>query len=55
VLVDTKGTNRSALQYIGMAQELEDVVGRRVDLVKYDLIRPRLKEQILKEEVRIVG
>jgi hypothetical protein len=55
VLVDTKETNMSALQYIGMAQELEDVVGRKVDLVKYDLIRPRLRERILKEEVRIIG
>jgi hypothetical protein len=55
VLVDTKGTNMSALQYIGMAQELEDVVGRRIDLVKYDLIKPRLRERILKEEVRIIG
>jgi hypothetical protein len=55
VLVDTKGTNMSALQYIGMAQELEDAIGRKVDLVKYDLIKPRLKERILREEVRIIG
>jgi len=55
VLVDTRGTNMSALEYIGMAQELEDVIGRKVDLVKYHLIKPRLRERILKEEVRIIG
>jgi hypothetical protein len=55
VLVDTEGTNMSALQYIGMAQELEDAIGRKVDLVKYHLIKPRLRERILREEVRIIG
>jgi hypothetical protein len=55
VLVDIGGTNMSALQYIGMAQELEDVIGRKVDLVKYHLIKPRLRERILREEVRIIG
>lgn len=40
--------------YVGIKLELEDVLGRKVDLVEYPLIRPELKKQILSEEIRII-
>ena len=34
--------------------ELEDVLKKKVDLVEYDLIKPRLKPYILKEQIKIL-
>lgn len=54
VLVDT--SNRiSLLEFVRIKLHLEDVLGRKVDLVEYDSIKPRLKNRILSEEVRIYG
>jgi predicted nucleotidyltransferase len=39
---------------IGIQQELEDALGRKVDLVEYAAIKPLLKERILAQEVRIL-
>lgn len=39
---------------IGIKFELEDVLGRKVDLVEYKSIRPELRKEILGEEVRII-
>lgn len=44
----------SLLDVIGIEQELEDALGRKVDLVEYDAIKPLIKDQILAEEVRIL-
>jgi len=33
---------------------LEKVLKRKVDLVEYSAIKPRIKEKILKEENRII-
>jgi hypothetical protein len=46
--------NLSLLDVIGIQQELEDALGRKVDLVEYAAIKPLLKEQILAQEVRIL-
>jgi hypothetical protein len=42
------------LEFIGIKQELETVLGRKVDLVEYDCIKPQLRENILSEQVVIV-
>ena len=39
---------------IGIKLELEDKLGRKVDLVEYKLIRPELKKSILREEIRVI-
>jgi predicted nucleotidyltransferase len=44
----------SLLDFIGIKLEIEDVLGREVDLVEYDTIKPLLKERILKEEVAVL-
>lgn len=44
----------SLLDFIGIEHELEDSLGRSVDLVEYHLLKPRIKDKILSQEVRII-
>jgi len=44
----------SLLDFIGLKLEIEEVLGRKVDLVEYNTIKPSLKEKILKEQVVIL-
>ena len=43
----------SLLDFIGIKLELENVLGKRVDLVEYDAIKPAIRDSILKEEVPV--
>lgn len=43
------------LDLSGLALEIEDVVGKKVDIVTYRSIHPLLRDKILSEEVRILG
>jgi len=40
--------------FFGLQIELEEKLGKKVDLVSYGGIRKELKEEILREEVRII-
>lgn len=44
----------SLLDVVGIQQELEDALGRRVDLVEYGSIKARIRDRVLAEEVRIL-
>lgn len=44
----------SLLDFVGIKLEIEEALGRKIDLVEYDTIKPPLKERILKEEKRIL-
>ena len=44
----------SLLDFVALKLELEDVLGRKVDLVEFNAIKPRLKERILREQVVII-
>ena len=44
----------SLFDFIGLKNELEDAVGRKVDLVEYETIKKPLKERILSEQVPIL-
>ena len=46
--------NISLLDFAGLKIEIEDALGKKVDLVEYNTIKPLLKESILKEQVVIV-
>jgi uncharacterized protein len=46
--------NLSLLDVVGIQQDLEDALGRNVDLVEYGAIKPVLKDSILAHEVRIL-
>lgn len=39
----------SLLDYIGLKQDLEEALGRPVDLVEYEAIKPRLKPYIMQD------
>lgn len=45
----------SLLDFVRIKLDLEDTLRRKVDLVEYKAIKPRLKDQILSEELRIYG
>jgi len=53
ILVDVD-ENISLLDFVGIKLDLEEVLGRKVDLVEYGTIKPRLRERILKEQVVIL-
>ncbi len=44
----------SLLDFIGIKQELEDQLNRRVDLVEYGMLKPRIKDTVLKEQLVIL-
>lgn len=54
VLIETKDRKMTLLGFIHIKHELENVLGKKVDLVEYKLVRPEIKNVILTEEVRIL-
>jgi hypothetical protein len=53
VLVEI-GDDISLLDFVGIKLEIEEALGRRVDLVEYCTIKPLLKDRILSEQVEIL-
>ena len=43
----------SLLEHIGMMQDLEDLLGRKVDLATADALRTAFKDHILKEAIAL--
>ena len=43
----------SLLDFVGLKQEIEEALGKKVDLVEYDTIKPLIREIILREQVII--
>jgi len=54
ILVELGNDDMSLLDFIGIKLKLEEVLGRKVDLVEYATIKPLLKERILEEETPIL-
>lgn len=44
----------SLLDFVGLKLEIEDVLGRKVDLVEYSVIKPLMRESILNEQVVVL-
>jgi len=44
---------KTLFNFVGLKLELEDKLGKKVDLVSYGAIKPRLKNIILKDEKKI--
>jgi len=44
----------SLLDFSGLKIELEETIGKKVDLVEYETIKPLIKKHILNEEIRII-
>ncbi len=45
----------SLLEFVGIKLALEDKLNKKVDLVEYRALKPRLKQQILAQEIRLYG
>lgn len=54
IAVEIEDKNMSLLDFIRLIRLLEEVLKRKVDLVEYSAIKPRVKNRILKEEVRVI-
>jgi len=54
IVVNIKDKNMSLLGFIGLKLKLEDALRKKVDLVEYSEIKPITRNNILKEEVRII-
>ena len=54
IFVNIADKNMSLLGFIGLIRLLEGVLKRKVDLVEYNAIKPRIRERILTEEIRII-
>ena len=53
LLIKLKG-RKSLLDVVRLERELKTILGKNIDLLTYDALSPYLKDQILKEEVRII-
>jgi predicted nucleotidyltransferase len=54
ILVELNNRDFGLIGFIQIKNELERNLGKKVDLVEYDTIRKELKDNILREEVRII-
>ncbi len=53
LLIEFEG-RKSLLDLAHLKNQLEDAVSRRVDILKYKSLHPRLKDRILAEQVPII-
>jgi len=47
--------NNSLLDMVHLKNELEDFLRRKVDIITYDSVNPRLKDYIFRDEIKIYG
>lgn len=53
-LIEYKTKNKSLFELVDLKSDLEDILGRKVDVVTYNSIYWRIREQILAEQVVIL-
>jgi predicted nucleotidyltransferase len=53
ILIEFEG-RKSLLDLAHLKNELEDAVNRRVDLLTYKSLHPKLKDRIMAEQVQII-
>jgi predicted nucleotidyltransferase len=41
-------------EFVEIKNRIEDVLGKKVDLVEYNSIKPRIKDNIIKDQVKIL-
>jgi hypothetical protein len=54
LLIEYKTNNKSLFDLVNLRDELEGILGRKVDIVTYNSIYWRLRDQILSEQVMIL-
>ncbi len=50
ILVEIERDDISLLDFVGLKLDLEEALGKKVDLVEYKTIKPLLRERILSEQ-----
>ncbi len=53
ILVEIK-KDLGLFEFVHLNNELEDALGKKVDLVEYETIKPRLRDIILREQLAIL-
>lgn len=54
ILIEYKTKNKSLFDLVDLKSELEEILGRKVDIVTYNSIYWRIRERILAEQVVIL-
>ena len=54
LLIKVKDNKFSLLDFVGLKLDLENTLGIKVDLVEYETIKPKIREKILNEEIKII-
>jgi predicted nucleotidyltransferase len=50
ILIEFSDDNKSLLDLIGIKQDIEERINKKVDIITYDSINPKIRENILKEQ-----
>ncbi len=53
ILVDLP-RGKGLFEFIGLQQKLEEALGKKVDLGEYSTLKPRIKDSVLSQQVRII-
>lgn len=53
ILVEFQG-KRNLLDLVALKMDLEDEIGRKVDVLTYQALHPLIRENVLKQEVRVL-
>jgi predicted nucleotidyltransferase len=48
------GEGKSLLDLVGLKLELEEFLGRKIDVVTYNALHPEIREKVLEEQVAII-
>ena len=53
ILIDAP-EGMSLFGFVGLQQQLEEALGKKVDLGEYSTLKPRIKNQVLSQQIRIL-
>jgi len=53
ILIDLP-KNKSLFDFVGLKLQLEDALQKKVDLVEYQMIKARIRDRILREQIPIL-
>ena len=54
LLIEFKGKNKSLFDLVALKLQLEEKLGRQVDVVTYNSLHPLLRDRILAEQISIL-
>ena len=53
ILVDFP-RGKGLFEFVGLQQELERVLGKKVDLGEFSTLKPRIKDHVLSQQIKII-